>query len=118
MIEAKAAGNIVLNTNDDGLTLFIEEGREQELATSPSPNPKKPREYPRPLRWRRRESNPYTTNHTTWRYRAVFPPKGSSSQSFLQRIESPPVPSSPLESTPVLETFWRRVDRRDERSHE
>ena len=35
--------------------------------------------------------------------------------SILRRIrcpfESPGVPSSPLESTPVLETFWRRLRR-------
>ena len=27
---------------------------------------------------------------------------------FSPSIESPGVPNSPLESTPVLETFWRR----------
>jgi len=46
---------------------------------------------------------------TNWLMAHDFRSNCLTTRCLLPRIESPGVPSSPLESTPVVEIFWRRT---------
>ena len=58
--------------------------------------------------WRRRESNPYGDNTVTLCWRMTSLPNRFAARVLVPSIESPGVPLSPLQSTCVVETFWRR----------
>ncbi len=45
---------------------------------------------------------------TNWLMAHDFRSNCLTTRCLLPRIESPGVPSCPLESTPVVEIFWRR----------
>ena len=61
--------------------------------------------------WRRRESNPSGGKSITFCWRMTSLPNRLAARVLVPSIESPGVPLSPLESTCVVETFWRREDR-------
>ena len=58
--------------------------------------------------WRRRESNPCGNKSITCCWRMTSLPNRFAARVLLPSIESPGVLLSPLESTCVVETLWRR----------
>lgn len=58
--------------------------------------------------WRRRDPNPCGNKSLTWCWRMTSLPNQFAARMLLPSIESPGVLLSPLESTWVVETLWRR----------
>ena len=67
-------------------------------------------------KWRRRESNPIRVIPVTYRWRKTFGPKRLPSSQLPPPTLSPRVSLSPLECTPVVETFWRQLSSSDTES--
>jgi hypothetical protein len=59
--------------------------------------------------WRRRDPNPRGNKSITCCWRMTSLPNRFAARVLLPSIESPGVPLSPLESTCVVETLWRRT---------